>query len=312
MILIRKSIYLLICILSLSHVAYAQSKKDTVNIGFYVNDIYDIDYKKGSYKISLFIWSNSKKDFYDLEKYLDFKGSISKTLNYTHNEKVYDSIYWSEISLQLEILESFNAKNFPFDDENLNLFVEFTYDDSDSLYIKHDKKSILDEFKLPNDWKLKNEPSINIFTEVYNTAFGDPRIDKFKINTAHLSFHLSRNRFGLFLKLFVALFISFLIASSSIFISNKNFESRFSLIVGGLFGTISNKYITDNYLPESTSLGLSDKLHLLTIFFILILTVATIIENRFKLEDNVSYERITFSSIIIGYILFVILFILTV
>lgn len=301
-------IYTLLTLLVIPR-SWAEDVKDTLKVGFYVNNIYDIDYKKGTYKLSLFIWTISKKKIYALDDYLDFSGKVEYNQYLNHEEVITginsDTLYWSEIEAQLEILQEYNANKFPFDKEKIQLLIEFTDDDSDSTIFEIDNSSILDKVSIPNGWKLSIKPYIKKYVTSYPTSFGDPRLNSYNVNTVSLTYVLSRDSFALFLKMFVVLFISFMIACSSIFISNDSFEPRFGLIVGGLFGTISNKYITDSFLPESTSLNLSDKLHLLTITYLLIMTIVTIIENRFKLEDNPKYEKYMFFGILISYIGFV-------
>lgn len=313
---ILKRFFMIYALLTLSFVtsASAEEVKDTLKVGFYVNNIYDIDYKKGTYKLSLFIWTISKKKIYELDEYLDFSGQVEYNQYLNHEEIITglnsDTLYWSEIEAQVEILQEYNANKFPFDKEKIELLVEFTDDDSDSTIFQIDNSSILDKVSIPNGWKLNVEPYINKYVTSYPTSFGDPRLSSYKVNTVSITYVLSRDSFALFIKMFVALFISFLIACSSIFISNDSFDPRFGLIVGGLFGTISNKYITDSFLPESTSLNLSDKLHLLTITYLLIMTIVTIAENRFKLENNAKYEKYMFFGILISYITLVTLLIL--
>lgn len=313
---ILKRFFMIYALLTLSFVksASAEEVKDTLKVGFYVNNIYDIDYKKGTYKLSLFIWTISKKKIYELDEYLDFSGQVEYNQYLNHEEIITglnsDTLYWSEIEAQVEILQEYNANKFPFDKEKIELLVEFTDDDSDSTIFQIDNSSILDKVSIPNGWKLNVEPYINKYVTSYPTSFGDPRLSSYKVNTVSITYVLSRDSFALFIKMFVALFISFLIACSSIFISNDSFDPRFGLIVGGLFGTISNKYITDSFLPESTSLNLSDKLHLLTITYLLIMTIVTIAENRFKLENNAKYEKYMFFGILISYITLITLLIL--
>jgi len=73
---------------------------------------------------------------------------------------------------------------------------------------------------------------------------------------------------GLFWKLFLGMYIAFLIAYVCFYIHSDGMDSRFGLSVGALFAVIGNKYIIDSSLPESTSFTLVDTLHGLTLFFI--------------------------------------------
>lgn len=182
--------------------------------------------------------------------------------------------------------------------------IEFTKDESEKFILEIDSTSLINQIIIPNGWKCINS-NISKNINTYSTNFGYPRKHNDNFNAISINYDLARNSFVLFIKMFIALFISFLIACSSIFISSDSFEPRFALIVGGLFGTISNKYVTNNILPETSSLNLSDKLHLITFSYILILTIITIIENRYKLQDNIKYERYAFFGIIISYIVII-------
>jgi hypothetical protein len=282
----------------------ADSHKDTLNVGFYVNDIYDIDYKKGTYKISLFIWTNSYTRYYNLKDYLDIHNQVSFETERYYEDTLFDlnkrKVFWTEIRGTAEIIQPFDVTHYPFDKEQLRLSIEFTYEDYKNLFINIDSTTILTKAKIPSEWK-SNNPKIFKHISFYATSFGDPLSREYNIQTVDIVYDLFRDSRKLFIKLFVAMFISFLIACSSIFISNSNFEPRFSLIVGGLFGTIGNKYVTESYLPESSSFNLSDKLHFVTIFFLLILTILTIVENRMELANNKKFEKASFLLTLLTY-----------
>jgi len=79
----------------------------------------------------------------------------------------------------------------------------------------------------------------------------------------------------LFWKLFLGMYIAFLIAFVSFYIHADGMDSRFGLTVGALFAVIGNKYIIDSSLPESTTFSLVDTLHGLTLFFIFSIITAT-------------------------------------
>src|SRR5205085_10367525 len=80
---------------------------------------------------------------------------------------------------------------------------------------------------------------------------------------------IKHEAWGLFWKIFLGMYISFLIAAACFFIHPDSIDSRFGLSVGALFAVIGNKYIIESSLPESSSFTLVDTLHGLTLFFIL-------------------------------------------
>ena len=51
-------------------------------------------------------------------------------------------LYWSEIRLNLEVLQKFDIRKFPFDKQNISLGLEFTYNDPKILKINLSKKDM--------------------------------------------------------------------------------------------------------------------------------------------------------------------------
>ncbi|MBO9572470.1 MAG: hypothetical protein J7497_09710, partial [Chitinophagaceae bacterium] len=81
-------------------------------------------------------------------------------------------------------------------------------------------------------------------------------------------------------KMFLGMYIAFLISWICFFIHADSMDSRFGLSVGSLFAVIGNKYIIDSALPESSSFTLVDTLHGLTLFCILAVASATVYSLR--------------------------------
>ena len=110
--------------------------------------------------------------------------------------------------------------------------------------------------------------------KAYETAFGDtqdypvPHSD-YSAFRVRLSIH--RDAIGLFWKLFIGMYIAFLIAYVCFYIHADSIDSRFSLSVGALFAVIGNKYIVDASLPETVTFTLVDTLHGITLLFILLI-----------------------------------------
>jgi hypothetical protein len=113
--------------------------------------------------------------------------------------------------------------------------------------------------------------------KAYETAFGAE--DLAKPHTEYGAFRvrlsIKRDAGGLFWKMFLGMYIAFLIAYICFYIHADGMDSRFGLSVGSLFAVIGNKYIIDSSLPESTSFTLVDALHGLTLFSIFTVITAT-------------------------------------
>lgn len=285
---------------------------DTINVGYYIDDIYDINYVKGTYRITLFAWVTSYTVKYNFNEYLDIHHAIDKKIelimldssNIINGRK----LYWSEVRLNLEVLQKFDIRRFPFDKQNINLGLEFTYNDPKILKINLSEKNSITPNLIPNDWKIISS-NYSLKPIHYNTNFGDESVKSFDFNVLNINYSFGRESITLFIKLFIALFISFLIACSSIFLPNFRTESKISMIIGGLFGSITNKYITDSLLPINNTWNLSDKIHTLTIVYLLLLSIYSIYEQRKKLKDNLNQDIFVFLLIIISYIMCITYFI---
>ena len=111
----------------------------------------------------------------------------------------------------------------------------------------------------------------------YATGFGDPREGRNHQTFSQfvIEMDIERDAWGLFMKIFLGMYIAFLIAIISFTPHPSELEPRFGLPVGGLFAAVGNKYIIDSLLPESSSFTLVDTLHALTfiaIFAILLVS----------------------------------------
>ena len=289
-----------------------QQKIDTAEIGFFLDDIYDINYVKGTYKVNLFIWTTSTTVNYDYDVYLDVHHAIDKKIELvmmdSSNTINGHKVYWSEAKLSLEILQKFDLSKFPFDNQAVNIELEFPYNDPQFFKIILSKKNSIIPKYIPQDWIIKSSKYF-LKPYHYNTNFGAPGVSSYDFNVLHIEYVFTRESYTLFLKLFFALFISFLIACSSIFLPNNKAEAKISMIIGGLFGSITNKYITDTLLPINNTWDLSDKIHSITIFYLLLLSLHTIYEQREKLKDNLKKDLIIFMITIFTYTISIFFFI---
>ncbi|MFQ3575582.1 MAG: hypothetical protein SNJ77_04010, partial [Cytophagales bacterium] len=166
-----------------------------------------------------------------------------------------------------------------------------------------------------DDWKITD---FKTYTGVkkYLTDFGDKSvgIPETFYDTFNIEMSLSRNTFGLFLKLFIGMYIAFLISSVSFLVSAEHVEPKFALPVGGLFAAVGNKYIIDSVLPETNSFTLVDTLHTLTFIYIFIIitesSISLIFEKRGWKRMYQWLESYGELIIFISYFIFNIIFVL--
>ncbi len=304
--------FILMLLLPACRVAMAQP--DTVRVGSYMISVHDINFHDKEYTARFWIWfvySNPKLDF---TKQLDIPNSKSVEQAFP----IYDSIEgkeWVMMKMKAVMKEKWNVADFPFDSQHLNIHFEHSQYDTSVLVFKPDiAGSKFDPEEAVDGWKISNF-RIGSSLKKYETGFGDSRPGHAAqtFSSFHIEMDLVRDATGLFMKIFVGMYISFLIAFLSFAPKPNEVDPRFGLPVGGLFAAVGNKYIIDSILPESSSFTLVDTLHTLTfmaIFSMLAVSAVCIrLHDRGKVAASEQLNNIGFGVILALYLLFNMIFV---
>ena len=302
-----KRVYLFVIFLTLSFCADAQGP-DTVKVGAYIISVHDINFHDKEYTIRFWLWFLYKNPDFDFEHQLD----IPNAKEIDEPEVVGDTVNglkWVQMKMKCVMKESWYVHDFPFDQQNLRVRVENTVFDKNKLIYKADARhSMFDDIEGMDGWHIKNF-SVSSDTTRYGTGFGDPRPghDSQTFSTFKIDMSIEREAWGLFMKIFIGMYIAFFIALVSFFLSPWELEPRFGLPVGGLFAAVGNKYIIDSLLPESPEFSLVDTLHSITFFGILsVLAVSAISLKLFtaeKKEACLRFDRIGSIFVVSVYVL---------
>ena len=287
-----------ICICLLLNIAKAQdSKPDTVIAGIYITSIHDIDFKEKEYSTNLWLWLKYKNRDFDFFNNLEIPQAKTVTKSFVTIDSSNGRIYML-MKLQCVMKDSWKISNFPFDRQNLRLFIENSQFDSKSLvFVADTLGNHFDQRFTLRGWTI-DSCIIVTGTKIYETGFGDETLAKPRSEYSSFRTRLviKREATGLFWKMFLGMYIAFLIAYVCFFIHSDGMDSRFGLSVGSIFAVIGNKYIIDSALPESSSFTLVDTLHGVTLFFIFAIIAANayslkLIKNN-KLEKAYRFDTI--------------------
>lgn len=255
---------------------HAQQKPDTVKVGIYITSIHDIDFKQKEYAITFWLWLKYKNKDFDFMQNLEVPQAKSVSRSFATIDSSNNQVYLL-MKMQCLMKDSWRIRNFPFDKQKLRLSIENSQFDSKSLVFVPDTlgKNYDPRFTL-SGWTI-NDCVISVGIKKYETTFGDPTltVPHSEYSSYKVVLNISRDAGGLFWKMFLGMYIAFLIAYICFYIDPDEMGSRFGLSVGALFAVIGNKYIIDSSLPESTSFTLVDTLHGLTLFFIFAIIAAT-------------------------------------
>jgi hypothetical protein len=197
---------------------------------------------------------------------------------------------WAIMKMKATMKESWKVADFPFDEQHLSVQIENSLFDNKTLVFKPDViGSTYDKDDALDGWNIKNFKVSNIKND-YETGFGDQRPSKSLQNFSAflIEMDIERSAWGLFMKIFIGMYIAFLISIISFTIKVEELEPRFGLPVGGLFATVGNKYIIDSILPETSAFTLVDSLHTLT--FLAIFATLVVSAVALRQHDNGNKE----------------------
>lgn len=271
--LLRYFVLLLLAVLSLQ--AKAEGP-DTVRTGVYITSIHDINFKDKEYTVDLWLWLKYNNKDFDFVKNLEVPQAKTVEKSFSTIDSANGKIYLL-MKLQCVMKETWAINNFPFDKQRLRFSIENSQFDSDAMVFVAD--TLGQHFDPRFTLRGWNIDSLNINTGIkkYETAFGDESVAKphTEYSNYKVRMVISRDAMGLFWKVFLGMYVAFLIAYMCFYIHVDSIDSRFGLSVGALFAVIGNKYIIDSTLPESTTFTLVDMLHGLTLLFILTVIIST-------------------------------------
>lgn len=262
--------------LSVTKTTAQQPSPDTVKVGIYITSIHDIDFKQKEFTTNLWLWMKYKNRRFNFLDNLEIPGAKTVDKSFATIDSSGEEVYL-QMKLQCVMKDSWKIGNFPFDHQNLRLSIENSqYDSKKLVFVADTLGNHYDPRFAINGWKI-DSCLLTTGIKKYETGFGDESLAK--PQTEYSAFRvrlvITRDATGIFWKIFLGMYIAFLIAYVCFYIHSDGMDSRFGLSVGSLFAVIGNKYIIDSALPESTTFTLVDTLHGLTLFSIFAIITAT-------------------------------------
>ena len=254
--------------------------KDNLEISFWPEDDFRLDYKESD---ELYL-SGFQYDGFD-------EGKTSDDIKYSH--------YQYSAYVESLFLHNWDLRNYPFDTQELE--IRFTSFHDTSLVKLAPSKIYPPSFNkkmktLKRGFKINKIKSYNEYVEGSQIIKTGPKTER-NIVKDNLVFNVVVDREGSFLyfKLFFGSFLSFLISYLVFFIPIKDFESRMTLSVGGIFGAVGNRYFVDSFMPGVIVLTKSDLINNLIIALI-VLNIIIVIAQHSKTINFGYLEKNSFSA----------------
>lgn len=263
---------------------------DTVKAGAYIINIHDINFRDKEYTIRFWLWMLYDNSAFDFAQQIDIPNAKEIETPAPLMDLV-EGKTWQLMKMKCTMKQNWKVDDFPFDKQHLVVRVENSVFDTNALVYELDTAGSTYDRELTIDgWHISSF-KVSSSTNEYTTVFGDPSTDKLHSEYASFNINLDieRDAWGLFAKIFIGMYIAFLISIISFNMKPSELEPRFGLPVGGLFAAVGNKYIIDSLLPETTSFTLVDTLH--TVTFLGILATLTVSAISLKYFDDGQFEK---------------------
>lgn len=246
-------------------------------------------------KISPFYVSSDKL----YEENLEYQGYDDMNIT---NEVIYSGY------IETDFFHNWNLKEYPFDTQKLQFKIGANIDTS----IVRLNQSRFFKSTFTNVKGLKEGYQIDAieFEEEFNEQTNEETffpgvIRKAVYPVANYSILISRSGGWLFVKLFLGSFLAFIISWIVFLIPNKEFDSRISLTVGGIFGAIGNRYFVDSTIPAVQVLTKADMINNMILALLILNVLIVIVQKNNKINFGL-LEQNKFAMIFTG-IAFVVL-----
>ncbi|MEE3034408.1 MAG: hypothetical protein VX325_00990 [Bacteroidota bacterium] len=207
-------------------------------------------------------------------------------------------------SVENSFYHNWDLRDYPFDKQKI--VIRFVAQQDSSIVRLTQSKEFPASFS-KNMIGLKdgyNIDKINYFNTYVSSGIYDFFSPTSKMRyqifpTGNFEIVISRDGSWLFMKLFLGSILSFVISWIVFLIPNKEFESRISLTVGGIFGAIGNRYFVESTIPNVQILTKADMINNMILFLLIVNVFIVIIQNNDKISMG-AFEKNNFAMIFSG------------
>ncbi len=253
---------------------------DTVNIGAYVESLYDFDLQSNTIRADIYYWCHFNRA--DLDFSNDFELKKSSGVSFLNSG--IDTLakrYRFHTKASARVRQNYNLTNYPLDSQRIVISVEAYESDVDKLVFRADSSDCgLDPsvYESLDEWTVTNTRFLSSET-AYSSDFGDDvRDSRSGFSRFDIVIDLRRkDSIHILVKLITGILVAFVISCCSFFVRANNTDPRFGLGVGALFAAIGNKYIVESIVPSTSEVSMLDNLHNLTFVYIFLIIVAAVV-----------------------------------
>ena len=263
-----------------------------VEVGLYVDRVPELSIRDSTWTADFYIWFLwEDENLHPGETFQVVNGEVlSRELL---ESKTKDGSNYALYRVVAQITKVFGVARFPRDDHLLTISIEDTKLQSYQLvYISDDlDSSISSRVSIPGYTAYRTGGAVKPHS--YKTTRGDPDLPAdYKATYSMFTYGvwIARPDWGLYLKMFLALFAAVFIALIGFFSKPSD---RFGLSIGSFFAAVANSYITSSLIPDTGTATLADQINAIGMIVIGVVIFQSIISQFFHdKEENVKFGKL--------------------
>jgi hypothetical protein len=269
--------------------ASAHAEPAEVVVGSYINRIEDLSFRENRYTLDFYIWFRWKAEgalaeYKPLESFEIMNGRIDNKSSIV--EKKIGDLSYASARVTATLSESWELANFPFDWHRPQVRIEDSvFTALDLVFVPDRANSRLGDEIAISGWTASNYDS-DVQTWVYRSNYGDtslPTNAKSEYSRYLISWNLDRVGWGAAIKLLSTVILATGVAFVSFMVKPSDLDARFGMGVGSLFAVAASAFIVSASVPDSASLTVADRLHMVALGFIFV----TLLQSAFCLRLEV-------------------------
>ena len=291
-------VFCALCCLSFDSIA-AENDAETAtlkkyNSGIFINRINEFDVKTGTAEVDFWYWVVSDDKNLSLQKLELSNGKlepIGDVITQNKNKKYYLAHrYIAQAKCVL------NLKEFPFDTQKVVLSFEDGELTLDQMIFVPDKvNSGIDMSFQMNEWIVKGV-EYQVGDHYYPSTFGDLDIPSGQgSHYSQFKVIITLERRGSFwqklFKYFWAVVVSVLVGLFALLIRVCDLDGRFGMVVGALFANVGCSFLLADKLPESPVISRAEWVSYISLGFIMLFIVESIISLAFYNNGYTKFSR---------------------
>ncbi|MEW2029402.1 hypothetical protein AB0901_02600 [Streptomyces roseifaciens] len=279
--------------------AASAAEPDTCRTGAYLSDLYGLDPVGHTFGARVTVWSVCPRRELDPlpgVAFSNYNDDLERSKPELTSEK---GMFRDVVRVQGTFRQDWGVRAFPFDRHRIEIKITSRKEADQFRFTPDNEDSGVNSGIAPPGWRITGFRLVAADRH-FPTNFGDPSLPRGKGSTRSrllVQISLSRSDPVIFWKLTGPLYLMLLIGTATFLLPSHSealgmgekldsMQSRLSLLGGGLFVVMINMQQVNTVITSTVGLTLIDALHLLTLVYVLLAVVATVLSWRWTVRGG--------------------------